>query len=278
MNPPSVPTVLTNIIERKRQEVASARQACPLSAMRRQAEEMSACRPFAAALKKRTEGGDVAVIAEIKRASPSQGIIRPSYDPKAIAKSYEQAGAACLSVLTDTDFFAGKAQDLIDARAACQLPVLRKDFMVDPFQLYQARAMGADCILLIVACLDRHELHDMAVLARELGMDVLIEVHSEAELERALAVDSPLVGINNRNLHTFEVSLQTTLSLCHRVPNDRLVIAESGIHHSADITRLVDHDVRAFLIGESCMRAEDPGQQLRQLCAGAMGHRGAEED
>jgi indole-3-glycerol phosphate synthase len=205
------------------------------------------------------------VIAEVKKASPSKGVLREQFDPAAIAASYERHGAACLSVLTDRQFFQGKLDDLKAARGACSLPVLRKDFMMDPYQIYEARAAGADCILLIVAALTAEKLHELEAAAIELGLSVLVEVHDGAELETALQLKSPLIGINNRNLRTFETTLETTLGLLSRVPGDRLVITESGILKPEDVTRMRAHQVHGFLVGEAFMRAPDPGVELERL-------------
>jgi indole-3-glycerol phosphate synthase len=217
------------------------------------------------ALVNRVAEGKPAVIAEIKKASPSKGIIRANFDPVEIAKSYAEAGATCLSVLTDIDFFQGFDAYLVDARNACDLPVIRKDFIVDAYQVYEARVMGADCILLIVAALDDAKLTELSDLAAELGLDVLVEVHDEAELERALKLPNKLVGINNRNLRTFETSLDTTLSMLDKIPDDRLVVTESGIHTPEDIKLMRDNNVNCFLVGEAFMVAEDPGEKLREL-------------
>jgi len=217
------------------------------------------------AIRKRLDGGEPAVIAEIKKASPSKGVIRPDFDPAAIAKSYEAGGAACLSVLTDVDFFQGADEYLVQARTACALPVLRKDFIVDPYQVVEARAIGADCILLIAAALDDTRMQELAGTAQELGLDVLVEVHDGEELERALRLELPLVGINNRDLRTFETRLETTLELLDAIPGDRIVVTESGIHTPDDVARMREHGVHAFLVGETFMRAEQPGERLAEL-------------
>ena len=252
-------TILDKILTVKRAEVAAAKRAAPEVEAR--ARAAPATRDFVGALRAKTP----AVIAEIKRASPSKGLLRANFDPAAIAKSYEQAGAACISVLTDREFFQGAPEDLIKAKAACALPALRKDFLIDPYQAFEARALGADCVLLIVACLDDAQMRSLEKLAHSLGMAVLVEVHDAAELERALALDTPLIGINNRNLRTFETRLETTLDLLPRMPKQRMVITESGILSAADVRRMRDQGVNAFLVGEAFMRAPDPGSALREV-------------
>jgi indole-3-glycerol phosphate synthase len=258
-------SVLDTILARKAEEVAARRAACPLAQLRELAEAQSPARGFADAIRNKHRAGVPAVIAEIKKASPSKGLIRADFDPTTISRSYEAGGAACLSVLTDVDYFQGSDAYLQQARAACALPVLRKDFTIDEYQVVEARALGADCILLIVAALDDVRLADLAVLAMELGMDVLVEVHDLDELERALQVPAPLLGINNRNLRTFDVSLETTLSLRHAVPGDRVLVTESGIAAPADVARMRDAGVETFLVGEAFMREADPGAALRRL-------------
>jgi indole-3-glycerol phosphate synthase len=259
------PDILKRILSRKAEEIAEARAVADLDAVREQAGHASPVRGFVDSLRRRLAAGQPAVIAEVKKASPSKGVLRADFDPAAIAASYSQGGAACLSVLTDVDFFQGSAEYLKQARAACQLPVLRKDFMIDPYQVYEARAMGADCILLIVAALDDGRMSELAGLAGELGMDVLVEVHDGDELERALKLPLPMVGINNRNLRTFETTLQTTLDLLERIPDDRIVVTESGILAPEDVSLMRDHGVHSFLVGEAFMRADDPGARLREL-------------
>jgi indole-3-glycerol phosphate synthase len=259
--------ILNRILERKQQEVESRRRQTPLDELERRAAQASAPRGFRAALGSRAAGGEAAVIAEIKKASPSKGVIREDFDPVEIARSYAAAGASCLSVLTDRDFFQGHEDYLVAARAACELPVIRKDFIVDPYQLAESRAIGADCILLIVAALDDGRLARLHAGARALGMDVLVEVHDAAELERALRLDLDLVGINNRDLRTFDTRLETTLELLERVPPGCTVVTESGIHSREDVALMRRHDVHAFLVGEAFMRAPDPGQALRELFA-----------
>jgi indole-3-glycerol phosphate synthase len=260
-----VSSVLDTIMARKAEEVAARRAARPLAQVRELAEAQPPARGFAEAIRNKHRAGLPAVIAEIKKASPSKGLIRADFDPAVIARSYEAGGAACLSVLTDVDYFQGSDAYLQQARAACALPVLRKDFTIDEYQVVEARALGADCILLIVAALDDVRLADLAVLAMELGMDVLVEVHDLDELERALQVPAPLLGINNRNLRTFDVSLETTLSLRHAVPGDRVLVTESGIAAPADVARMRGAGVETFLVGEAFMREADPGAALRRL-------------
>lgn len=260
-----IPDILKRIIERKEQEVAERKQRVSRRALEVRAADARPTRGFAQALHRRVASGAAAVIAEIKRASPSKGVIREDFAPAEIARSYAHGGASCLSVLTDRDFFQGDDQDLIDARAACALPVIRKDFIIDGYQILEARSMGADCVLLIAACLDDATLAELAALAEDVGLDVLIEVHDAQELERSLAVPSRLLGINNRDLRSFEVDLQTTLRLRSLVPPDRLLITESGIHTAEDVRQMRDHGVHAFLVGESLMRAQDPGKTLESL-------------
>ena len=259
--------ILDKIVAVKRQEVAAALARKPLAAMRADAESRVLTRDFVGALRAKIAAGLPAVIAEVKKASPSKGILRPDFIPADIAQSYAEHGAACLSVLTDQQFFQGSIDYLKQARASCDLPVLRKDFMVDAYQVYEARAMGADCILLIAACLDDAQMKSLEALAMSLDMAVLVEVHDRAELERALQLKTPLLGINNRNLKTFEVSLDATLGMIKDVPTDRLLVTESGIATAADVLRLRTAGVQAFLIGEAFMRADDPGQALAQLFA-----------
>lgn len=262
----SIPTVLEKIVARKREEVAQRRTIVGLDELERQATAADPVRGFAAALQERVANRQPAVIAEIKKASPSKGVLREDFQPAEIAKGYAAAGAACLSVLTDIDFFQGADRYLLEARAACALPVIRKDFMIDPYQIVEARALNADCVLLIAACLDDGQLQELAAVAQEQGLDVLAEVHNAEELERVLDVlDTPLIGINNRDLHTFEVSLATTLDLLPRIPRERLVITESGILQRADVELMHINNVYAFLIGEAFMRAKEPGSELKRL-------------
>ena len=262
----SVPTVLEKILARKAEEVAERRARVSLAELEAQAKTADAPRGFANALIKQAKEKQPAVIAEIKKASPSKGVIRENFVPSEIAVSYEKGGATCLSVLTDIDYFQGSDLFLQQARAACKLPVIRKDFMVDPYQIVEARALGADCVLLIVSALDDVKMAELAAVAKSVGLDVLVEVHDGDELERALkTLDTPLVGVNNRNLHTFEVSLENTLDLLPRIPRDRLVITESGILNRADVELMEISDVYAFLVGEAFMRAESPGTELQRL-------------
>ncbi|NKQ13134.1 indole-3-glycerol phosphate synthase TrpC [Pseudomonas sp. SST3] len=261
----SVPTVLEKILTRKREEVSERRGRVGLTELERLAAAADPVRGFARSLQAQVRNKQPAVIAEVKKASPSKGVLRENFVPADIAKSYEAGGATCLSVLTDIDFFQGADEYLQQARAACKLPVIRKDFMVDPYQVVEARALGADCILLIVAALEDAQMAELADVAKSQGLDVLVEVHDGAELERALRLETPLLGINNRNLHSFELSLETTLDLLPRVPRDRLVITESGILHRADVELMEINEVYAFLVGEAFMRAEQPGVELQRL-------------
>ena len=257
--------ILKKIVAVKHEEIAEGLRKKSLAAMRADAESRVLTRDFEAALRAKIAAGQAAVIAEIKKASPSKGVLREDFIPADIAQSYAEHGAACLSVLTDKQFFQGSVDYLKQARASCQLPVLRKDFMVDPYQVYEARAMGADCILLIAACLDDAQMADLEAVAHGLGMAVLVEVHDEPELHRALKLKTALLGINNRNLRTFEVSLDTTLGMLPTVPVDKLLITESGILSRADVERMRAAQVHAFLVGEAFMRAPDPGAALADL-------------
>ena len=263
MNPMS--DILDKIVAVKRQEVAAALERRSLQAVRFDAESRVLTRDFEAALRSKIAAGQSAVIAEIKKASPSRGVLRADFVAADIAQSYAEHGAACLSVLTDLQFFQGSVDYLKQARASCQLPVLRKDFLVDPYQVYESRAMGADAVLLIAACLDDAQMQDMEAIARALFMSVLVEVHDSAELERALRLKTPLIGINNRNLRTFELSLDTTLELKGRVPPDRVLVTESGILAREDVQRMQEGGVHAFLVGEAFMRAPDPGAALAAM-------------
>ena len=262
----SVPTVLEKILARKAEEVAERRARVGLAELEAQAKSADAPRGFANALIAQAKLKQPAVIAEVKKASPSKGVIREHFVPAEIAVSYEKGGATCLSVLTDIDYFQGSDPFLQQARAACKLPVIRKDFMVDPYQIVEARALGADCVLLIVSALDDVKMAELAAVAKSVGLDVLVEVHDGDELERALkTLDTPLVGVNNRNLHTFDGSLETTLDLLPRIPRDRLVITESGIVNRADVELMEISGVYSFLVGETFMRAENPGAELQRL-------------
>jgi len=257
--------ILDKIVAVKRDEIAAAKKQRDFASLRRDAESLGGVRDFVGSLRHKIAAGHAAVIAEVKKASPSKGVLREHFVPAEIAASYAQHGAACLSVLTDRQFFQGATEYLQQARAACALPVLRKDFIVDAYQVAEARAMGADCILLIAACLDDAQMTDLEAQAQSLGMAVLVEVHDGAELDRALRLATPLVGINNRNLRSFEVTLDTTLGLLKHVPADRLLVTESGILDRTDVQRMRDAGVHAFLVGEAFMRAPDPGAALAAL-------------
>lgn len=261
----ATPTVLKKILDRKAEEVAERSAQMPIEQLAERAAGADGVRGFVAAIERRLAAGESAVIAECKKASPSKGVIRPDFDPAAIARSYERGGAACLSVLTDVDFFQGSDAYLQQARAACALPVIRKDFIVDPYQVIEARAIGADCILLIVAALDDRQLNTLYQAALDQGMDVLIEVHDEPELLRALPLGAKLVGINNRNLHNFETSHENTFRLLDKIGDDRIVVTESAIHTPEDVRVMRERGVNAFLVGEAFMRAEEPGQKLAEL-------------
>ncbi|CAB3797342.1 indole-3-glycerol phosphate synthase TrpC [Pararobbsia alpina] len=257
--------ILDKIIAVKRQEVAISQQSYPFEDLRLTAESRPPVRDFVGALRAKHEIGAAAVIAEVKKASPSKGVLREDFRPADIAATYERHGAACLSVLTDVQFFQGSAAYLEAARAACQIPVLRKDFIIDPYQIVEARAMNADCILLIAAALDPQQMRDLEAFAHTLGLAVLVEVHNASELEHALTLKTPLIGVNNRNLRTFEVTLDTTLDLLDQIPDDRIVVTESGIRGRADVERMRAADVNTFLVGETFMRADDPGVELAKL-------------
>ncbi|MDD3528644.1 MAG: indole-3-glycerol phosphate synthase TrpC [Gallionellaceae bacterium] len=257
--------ILNQILAVKAEEIAAARAALPLAAVREAAAAQAPARDFVGALRDKIAAGHPAVIAEIKKASPSKGVIRPDFRPAEIAASYEKGGAACLSVLTDRQFFQGDTEYLRQARAACTLPVLRKDFMIDPYQVFEARAMGADCILLIVAALSLAQMQELEAVAMALGMAVLVESHDGDELGRALQLKTPLIGINNRNLRTFETRLETTLDLLPRIGADRIAVTESGILAPADVALMREHAVHTFLVGEAFMRAGDPGAELARL-------------
>ena len=260
-----IPDILKRILARKVEEIAERSQRLGLRELSRRVAKLPPPRPFLNHLERTIARGRPAVIAEIKRASPSQGLLRDPFQPAEIARSYAAAGACCLSVLTDRDFFQGREEYLQEARAACELPVLRKDFIIDPYQVYEARLIGADCILLIVAALDDAALLELARLAVDLDMDVLVEVHDATELERALAIGAALIGINNRDLRSFETRLDTTLNLLSRIPSGQTVVTESGIHTPADVALMRRHGVHAFLVGEAFMRAADPGAKLAEL-------------
>jgi len=263
------PTILKKIIARKHEEVAERSAKVSIDDLKAQIEAQKGGdtdpRGFVASMEKALSEGRSAVIAEAKKASPSKGLLRDPFVPAEIAASYEQGGASCLSVLTDADYFQGSEEYLQQARAACALPVIRKDFIVDPYQVYEARAIGADCILLIVAALEDQQMAELNDLAQALGMDVLIEVHGKDELERMLPLGNRLVGINNRNLHTFEVTLENTYELLDLIPEDRIVVTESGIHSGDDVAAMRQHNVNSFLVGEAFMRAEEPGSKLQEL-------------
>ncbi len=257
--------ILQRILVRKSEEIAEREARVPLKEIAARCADLPETRGFAAAMEARIDAGDPAVIAEIKKASPSKGVIRADFDPAKIAKTYARAGAACLSVLTDKDFFQGSEAFLKSARDACTLPVLRKDFTVAPYQVYESRVIGADCILLIVSALEDEALLELSLLAADLGMDVLVEVHDAEELDRALAVPASLIGINNRNLHTFRTSIDTSMDLRDCVPYDRILVTESGIRTPEDVERLREAGIEGFLVGEAFMRASDPGAELKRL-------------
>jgi len=261
----NTPDVLKKILARKHEEVAERRQRVSFDELEARANAQSPARDFVDAIASRVEKGESAVIAEVKKASPSKGVMRANFDPVAIARSYERGGAACLSVLTDVDFFQGSDAYLQAARAACKLPVLRKDFTVDPYQVVEARALGADCILLIAAALSDEQLDELSDVALQWGLDVLIEVHNRDEFERAIPLGNRLLGINNRDLHTFETTLQTTVDLLDDLLDDTIVVTESGIHTREDVALMRQHGVNAFLVGEVFMRAADPGAELQRL-------------
>lgn len=263
MNKP--PDILQTILAHKAEEVVERAERVSLKELSKRVEAAPAPRGFVEAIQKRIASGKPAVIAEIKKASPSKGLLRADFKPADIAQSYEQHGATCLSVLTDIDFFQGSDEHLKEARNACSLPVLRKDFTIDTYQVYEARVLGADCILLIVAVLGDTQLRELTQLAHDLAMDVLVEVHDKEELERALTLNTPLIGINNRNLHTFETRLETTINLLPDIPDDRIVVTESGIHTPADVSLMRDKGINAFLIGESFMKSQDPGKKIEEL-------------
>ncbi len=259
--------ILDRILQRKREEIDERTRARPLTELQARCAELPDTRGFAAAMEASIDKGRPAIIAEIKKASPSKGVIREDFDPAAIAASYAKARASCLSVLTDAHFFQGSERYLMQAREACKLPVLRKDFIIDPYQVWEARSIGADCILLIVSALGDRALLELSLLAAELDMDVLVEVHDAEELERALALPAPLIGVNNRDLRTFKTTLDTSIDLRESVPYDRLLVSESGIRTFEDVARLQDAGIEAFLVGETFMRSPDPGAELKRLFA-----------
>ncbi|MFK7977778.1 MAG: indole-3-glycerol phosphate synthase TrpC [Halioglobus sp.] len=259
------PTILRRILARKAEEVAQRSRSVSLGNLESRITEQTAPRGFAAELARNVTAGSPAVIAEVKKASPSKGVIREDFQPAQIAGSYSDGGACCLSVLTDIDFFQGADEYLQSARAACALPVLRKDFTVDPYQVVEARAIGADAILLIVAALEDSQMIELSDAAGEVGLDVLVEVHNRDELERSLALPTPLIGVNNRDLHTFDTALETTLDLLEHIPDDRMVITESGIHTEKDVSKMLENNVLAFLVGEAFMRSPEPGERLKEL-------------
>ncbi len=259
------PDILKKIIQRKEEEITERLALISLEQVKQAAQQASPVRGFVKAIKTKIANGQAAVISEIKKASPSKGVMRKNFIPADIAVSYEKGGACCLSVLTDVDFFQGSDEYLKQARAACTLPVLRKEFIIEPYQVYEARAMGADCILLIVSCLNDKQLESLATLATVLTLDVLVEAHDADELKRALKLDLTLIGINNRNLRTFETSLNTTLDLLKTIPKDKIVVTESGIHKSEDVALMRDNNVNAFLVGEAFMVADEPGEKLAEL-------------
>ena len=261
----NTPDILKKIIACKQEEIADCKAKKSLADLQAELVNASPVRGFVDSIRRKLAAGESAVISEIKKASPSKGVLREDFQPAEIAKSYAAAGAACLSVLTDIDFFQGSDEYLQQARAACELPVIRKDFIIDPYQVVEARVIGADCILLIVAVLEDEQMQTLCSLATELGMDVLVEVHDEQELQRALKLNIPLMGINNRNLRTFDTSLETTIELLEQIPEDRIVVTESGIHTKDDVELMRQHHVNTFLVGEAFMREEDPGNKLHAL-------------
>lgn len=261
----ATPTILKNIVDRKWQEIDQRSASVAIEEHRARAFDMPQCRGFVSAIEQKLASGSSAVIAEIKKASPSKGVIRENFKPAEIAEAYERAGAACLSVLTDKDFFQGDEAYLQAARDAVSLPVIRKDFMVDPYQIYESRVVNADCILLIAACLTKDQIQELSGIAQEVGLDVLVEVHNAQELEVALTLGTKLIGINNRDLHSFEVSLENTFSLLPSIPEDKIVVTESGIHTLDDVQAMREKQVNAFLVGEAFMRAADPGDELARL-------------
>lgn len=259
------PDILKKILARKSEEINERISKVPEQELKDRADDCPPTRGFSMAIEKSISEGKAAIIAEIKKASPSKGVICANFDPESIARSYESAGASCLSVLTDVDFFQGSDEHMQSARAACALPVLRKDFMIDPYQIYESRVLGADCILIIVSALSDTQMQDLVGTAKEIGLDILVEVHNREELERGLMLRTPLIGINNRSLHTFETNIETTIGLLPDVFHDRTVISESGIHTIEQVKTMRKHGVDGFLVGEAFMCAEDPGEKLREL-------------
>jgi len=261
----TTPTILRKIVDRKWQEIEQRSAKIAMAEHQARAMDLPECRGFVSSIEAKLAQGSSAVIAEIKKASPSKGVIRENFQPASIAESYERAGAACLSVLTDKDFFQGDEQYLQEARSAVSLPVIRKDFMVAPYQIYESRVVNADCVLLIAACLTKDQMQELSGIAHEIGLDVLVEVHNAQELEQALTLETRLIGINNRDLHSFDVSLDNTFSLLPSIPDDRIVVTESGIHTRDDVAVMRENNVHAFLVGEAFMRAEEPGDELFRL-------------
>ena len=261
----STPTILKNIIARKWQEIEQRQKTLSLANCKAQAFDLPETRGFVQQIEQKLSRNLPAIIAEIKKASPSKGVIREDFNPAEIAESYENAGAACLSVLTDHDFFQGHEDYLQQARAASSLPIIRKDFMVAPYQIFESRVVNADCVLLIAACLTKDQMQELSGIAHEIGLDVLVEVHNEAELEQALTLKTRLLGINNRDLHSFEVSLENTFKLLNKIPDDRIVVTESGIHTPEDVHAMQQRKVNSFLVGEAFMRAKNPGDELKRL-------------
>jgi len=259
------PTILRRIVARKWEEIDERKRSAPLADLKAQAVDQKPARPFADAMIQQIRRQEAAVIAEIKKASPSKGVLRELFDPSAIAEDYEACGATCLSILTDHDFFQGHEDFLKAGRNACSLPVIRKDFMVAPYQIYETRVIGGDCVLLIAACLTRDQMQELEGIAHEIGLDVLVEVHNAEEMEDALTLKTPLLGINNRNLHNFEVALETTFDLHSQITGDRVTITESGILTNDDVEAMKDNGIYGFLVGESFMRAPSPGQKLREM-------------
>lgn len=261
----STPTILRKIVARKWEEIDERKRTDSLADLKHKANDQAETRGFVNSIEGKLTNNLPAIISEIKKASPSKGVIRENFIPGEIAQQYEEAGAACLSVLTDRDFFQGHEDYLLEARNACSLPVIRKDFMVAPYQIYESRVAQADCVLLIAACLTKDQMQELAGISQEIGLDVLVEVHNEVELEQALTLDTKLLGINNRDLHSFEVSLNNTYQLLDKIPESKIVVTESGIHTPDDVVAMQEHKVNTFLVGEAFMRAEHPGDELKRL-------------